>query len=102
VDLINEARGGREGRHNMTSTRGIAIDLVCAERLSNYKLKLCFSDGTDRVLDFEPFLHKSQNPMIRAYLDPQRFAGFRMDHGDLIWDDFGLCFPIADLYNGRL
>ena len=86
----------------MTSTRGIAIDLVCAEGLSDYKLKLCFSDGTDRVLDFEPFLHKSQNPMIRAYLDPQKFAGYWIDHGDLIWNDYGLCFPVADLFEGRL
>jgi len=42
------------------------------------------------------------NPMIRAYLDPQKFGDFRLEHGDLIWDDYGLCFPIANFYEGRL
>jgi len=71
-------------------------------RLSDYKVRLNFSDGAERVVDFEPFLSSSQNPMIRAYLDPQKFEGFRLEHGDLIWDDYELCFPIANLYEGRL
>jgi hypothetical protein len=81
---------------------GAVIEIVVAERLSDYKLKLCFSDGTERVVDFEHFLSSSSNPMIRAYLDPQKFGDFRLEHGDLIWDDYGLCFPVADLYEGRL
>src|SRR5438132_1343607 len=74
------------------------IDIVGAEQVSGYKLTLSFSDGTQRVVDFEPFLRSSRNPMIRAYLEPNRFANFRVEYGDLIWDDYGLCFPIADLY----
>jgi hypothetical protein len=78
------------------------IDIVRAEQVSDYKLKLCFSDGTERVIDFEPFLRASRNPMIRAYLEPSRFGNFRVECGDLIWDDYGLCFPIADLYENRV
>jgi len=81
---------------------GAIVEIVRAERLSDYKLRLCFSDGAERVVDFEPFLSSSQSPMIRAYLDPQKFGDFRLEHGDLMWDDYGLCFPITDLYEGRL
>ncbi|HLF85395.1 MAG TPA: DUF2442 domain-containing protein [Blastocatellia bacterium] len=81
---------------------GAIVEVVRAERLSDYKVRLNFSDGAERVVDFEPFLSSSQNPMIRAYLDPQKFEGFRLEHGDLIWDDYELCFPIANLYEGRL
>jgi len=73
-----------------------------AHHLSSYKLRLEFTDGTERVIDFEPFLKASRNPAIRAYLDPEKFSHFRLDYGDLVWDDYGLCFPIADLYEGRI
>ncbi len=80
----------------------LVIDIVRAELVADYKLKLAFSDGAERVIDFEPFLRHSHNPLIRVYLDPARFANFRVEYGDLVWDDYGLCFPIADLYENRL
>ena len=81
---------------------GAVIEILRVEHMSGYKLKLYFSDGAERVIDFEPFLRKSRNPMIRAYLDPEKFANFTLDHGDLMWDDYSLCFPIADLYEGNI
>jgi hypothetical protein len=40
--------------------------------------------------------------MIRDYLEPSRFGTFRVEYGDLIWDDYGLCFPTAGLYENRI
>jgi hypothetical protein len=78
------------------------LDIVRAEHLSGYQVKLTFSEGAERIIDFEPFLSRSRNPMIRAYLDPKQFTNFRVDYGDLVWGDFDLCFPIADLYEGQI
>src|SRR5689334_21273426 len=75
---------------------GAVIDIVRAEQISDYQLKLYFSDGIERVIDFEPFLRGSRNPLIRAYLEPKKFANFNLEYGELVWDDYGLCFPIAD------
>lgn len=86
----------------MTLAEGTAIDVVRVERDSGYKLKLSFSDGIERVINFEPFLRRSRNPMIRIYLDPQKFANFRIEYGNLVWDDYELCFPIADLYENNI
>ena len=86
----------------MTRSADAIVDIVQAELLSGYKVRLCFSDGAERVIDFEPFLQRSRNPMIRDYLDPEKFAKFRIEAGDLIWDDYDLCFPIADLYENRI
>jgi hypothetical protein len=86
----------------MRLAEGTVIDILQAARLADYKLKLSFSDGVERVIDFEPFLRRSSNPMIRAYLDQRKFANFRLEHGNLIWDDYGLCFPIADLYENNI
>jgi Protein of unknown function (DUF2442) len=81
---------------------GVAVDILRVEQLSAYKLKLYFNDGTKQVIDFEPFLQESRHPMIRAYLDPKKFANFKLEYGELVWDDYGLCFPIADLYENRI
>ena len=55
-----------------------------------------------KLFDFEPFLAASAHPAIRAYLDPDRFATCRIEHGDLVWGDYDLCFPIVDLYLNRI
>jgi hypothetical protein len=59
-------------------------------------------DGTQRVVDFGPFLRQLRHPLIQAYLAPAAFARFAVKDGDLVWDDYDLCFPIADLYEGRV
>ena len=82
--------------------KGAIIDIVGAEQVEDYQLRLHFSDGVVRVVDFEPFLRASRNPLIRVYLDPARFAAVRVQDGDLVWDDYGLCFPVADLYENAL
>ena len=86
----------------MNLSEDAVIDIVRAVQESDYRLRVYFSDGAERVIDFEPFLQGSRNPMIREYLDPKKFASFRLEFGDLVWDDYGLCFPIADLYENRI
>jgi hypothetical protein len=73
-----------------------------AEHVGDYRLRLHFNDGTMRVIDFGPFLRQSGNPYIRVYLEPDRFLQFTVKQGDLMWGDYDLCFPVADLYEGRL
>ena len=79
-----------------------AIFIEHAEPAGDLRLKLSFSDGNHRIVDFGPFLASSRNPLIRAYLDPALFAQFTIKAGDIFWGDYDLCFPIADLYEGRL
>jgi len=86
----------------MTSQSKDVINVVEANHVGGYKLHLRFSDGKENRIDFEPFLAKSLNPMIRAYLRPALFKDFSIEYGDLVWNDYDLCFPIADLYEGRI
>jgi len=46
--------------------------------------------------------NSSLNPLIRAYLDLDKFKNFSIEYGNLFWNDYDLCFPIADLYEGRI
>lgn len=78
------------------------LAITAAEYLDGYRIGLQFNDGREQVVDFLPFLGRSAHPAIRAYLDPQRFAGFRIEHGDLVWGDYDLCFPIMELYRNSI
>jgi hypothetical protein len=84
----------------LMSTDTIAV--TQAEQVGAYILQLHFSDGTTQRVDFEPFLSASHHPLIRRYLAPTEFARFRVTDGDLVWNDYDLCFPIADLYENHL
>jgi hypothetical protein len=79
-----------------------SINVVSASQTGEYLIKLDFDDGKVQEIDFEPFLVNSHHPDIRAYLVQTRFSAFRVEHGDLVWGDYGLCFPIIDLYRNAI
>ena len=78
------------------------INIVSATKIGNYQLRLGFDDRTTQDIDFGPFLGHSTHPEIRDYLDEERFDAFRLEHGELVWGDYDLCFPIIDLYNNQI
>lgn len=73
-----------------------------ADYIPPLKLRLTFNTGEVREIDFAPFLQNHPNPLIRQYASPEKFQQFELMDGDLIWNDFDLCFPIADLYQNNL
>ena len=78
------------------------VEVVSAEYKKDYALKVLFSDGTEKVIDFKPFLSRSLHPSIAKYQDKSLFANFKIVSGNLNWNDFDLIFPIEDLYNGEI
>jgi hypothetical protein len=67
-----------------------------------YRIHFEFDDGVERLIDFGPFLRSARNPMTKKYLDKGLFQSFTLDHGDVQWNDFELCFPIWELYEGDI
>jgi hypothetical protein len=78
------------------------LELTEAKYVSGYKIRLAFNDGTARVMDFEPFLRKALNPDLTQYRQMRKFKSFRLHHGDLMWGDYEMIFPIADLHRGAI
>lgn len=78
------------------------INIVSAEPAGDLCLRLRFDDDIEQMVDFKPFLSHAVHPDIRAYLDPVRFAAFRIEYGELVWGDYDLCFPVIDLYRNQL
>ncbi len=78
------------------------IEITSARYLKNYKIEFEFDDHSKTIVDFEPFLKQAKNPMLKKYLDLTEFKNFIVRDGDIDWNDYELCFPIADIYDGRL
>lgn len=78
------------------------INVVSAQLEEDFRIHIHFDDATQQLVDFKPFLMHAVHPDIRAYLDPERFAAFRIEYGELVWGDYELCFPVVDLYCNQL
>lgn len=78
------------------------IEINNAHYLSNYKIEILFNNGRKRIIDLSDFLKKAKNPMTRKYLNKNIFKKFKIEYGDLVWGDYEMCFPIWDLYEGKI
>ena len=78
------------------------LEITEAKYVSGYKIRLKFKDGFVRIMDFEPFLRKSNHPDITKYRQMRKFKSFRLDYGDLMWGDYDMIFPITDLHRGEI
>lgn len=78
------------------------VSIESVDYVEDYILHLKFSDASEKKVDFGPFLERSLNPLIKRYLDIDLFKDFTLEHGDLYWHDYDLCFPIGDLYEGHI
>ncbi len=80
----------------------MVISINKADYVGEYKIRFIFSDGIERTVDFSDFLENAKNPMTRKYLNKKLFEGFSIDYGDIIWNDYEMCFPIWDLHEGEI
>jgi hypothetical protein len=78
------------------------IEIINAQYLNNYKIEFEFNDHSKKIVDFETFLNRAKNPTLKKYLDKTLFKNFTLRDGDIDWNDYELCFPIADLYDGSI
>lgn len=80
----------------------MVIEITSAAYLEGYKIRFEFSDGESRTVDFTHFLSSAKNPMTRKYLDKTEFKNFKIEFGDVVWNDYEMCFPIWDLHEGNI
>lgn len=78
------------------------VSIDKAVYLDGYKIKLDFSDGVSQTIDFESFLKSARNTMTKKYLNKDKFRGYKIEYGDIVWNDYELCFPIWDLHEGKI
>ena len=80
----------------------MVVSIEKAEYLGDYKINFIFSDGVSQEINFEQFLNKSKNPMTKKYLNKDLFGSFSIEYGDIVWNDYEMCFPIWNLHEGEI
>lgn len=78
------------------------LAIIEAKYIGGYVIDLLFSDDSRRRIDFEHFLTSAKHPLTRSYLNLDKFTQFKLVNGDLDWNDYELCVPLAQLYRGEL
>lgn len=76
------------------------MDITAVEVLHDHVVSVRFADGTEKVIDLDPYLHGPVFAEIRA--DPATFAGVRVDpdSGTIVWPNGADLAPDV-LYEGR-
>ena len=78
------------------------LSIEKAEYLNDYKIFLRFNDGKEVIVDFEQFITKSQHPDIKKYRELKLFKKFKLEYGEIEWNNYDLVFPIYDLYQQKI
>lgn len=91
-----ETEVGPIGKH-----RGLAV--VAAQYALDYKVRIMFSDGTWKSVDFEPFLFAFDRGYYDKYRKLPVFKNFKIDDGNIVWGkNWDLIFPVAQLHKGKI
>ncbi|MET4083343.1 uncharacterized protein YjbK [Pedobacter sp. UYP30] len=86
----------------ITKNITMVIEIIKADYIKDYQINFEFSDGSNKLVNFEPFLNSAKNPTSKKYLDKSEFQNFTLEFGDIVWNDYELCFPIWDLHQGKI
>ncbi len=78
------------------------VSIQKADYLGEYRINFQFTDGIEKTIDFAEFLKKAKNPMTKKYQDKKMFQSYSIEYGDIIWNDYEMCFPIWDLHEGQI
>lgn len=81
----------------------LAIHVIAAEYLSEYKILVKFNDNKQQVVDFGDFLRNNPHPQHDKYLDHKKFQQFKIENGTIVWgEDWDMIFPVEQLHAGHI
>ncbi|EKE75250.1 DUF2442 domain-containing protein [Gallaecimonas xiamenensis] len=78
------------------------LSVVDVKHLTGHILEIVFSDGHKETVDFAPFIFSVGHPDYEPYKNIETFLKFKIEDGNLNWDDYTMIFPVADLYSNRI
>lgn len=66
----------------------ISLKTDSAKYVGDYAIRIRFSNKTEKLVDFKPFLTKSLHPSTKKYLNEDAFKRFEIIDGNLNWNDY--------------
>ena len=85
----------------MKSRNSQTLYVIRAEYAGNISLRIYFSDGISRTVDFAPFILAHPHPQYDRYIEPKNFKKFTIEYGNIVWGkSWDMVFPVEQLYRG--
>jgi hypothetical protein len=72
------------------------FEIVNAEYLSDYKIKVEFEDGSQGEVDLSDYLE--EGTVFKSFLDINFFKNFKIEYGTLIWGNGEIDLAPETLY----
>jgi hypothetical protein len=77
------------------------LNIVNAEYLNDYIVRLTFADNTVKDINFSNFLLTHSHPQYNRFRNLKNFRKFQLKNGNIVWGkNADLCFHEEELYNG--
>ncbi len=73
-----------------------------ATYVDNYKIRVKFTNGKTRTIDCGNFLKKQTHPSLKKYLNISQFKIFRIQNGNINWNNYEMIFPVEALYKEKV
>ncbi len=78
------------------------ISIKTAKYVGDYVIRIFFNTNESKIVDFKPFLQQSIHPSTKKYLNENMFSNYKIQNGNLNWNDYDLIFPVNDLYENKI
>jgi len=61
------------------------LNITKADYINDFKIKLSFNDGLEKVVDLENYIQSKKHPFFQSLKEVDEFKKFRV-HKTLIWE----------------
>lgn len=58
-----------------------------AQVLAEYRLRVCFSDGSEGEVDLKEFIEVDSRPVVKALRDLSMFSAIRVEMDTVVWEN---------------
>ncbi len=79
------------------------IQVKNATYLDGFRLRVAFTDGKEKIVDFSKFINTNNKEALAKYKTSLHFKKFKIEQGNIVWGkNWDLIFPVQELYRGRI
>ena len=58
-----------------------------AKALPDFRLRVCFSDGSEGEIDLREFIETDSRPIVKALRDQSTFSSIRVEMDTVVWEN---------------
>ena len=78
------------------------LTVASANHVRAHVLSIKYSDGSSNQVDFAPFIFTADHPDYEQFKSIDTFKQFKVEDGNINWDDYTMIFPVEDLYHNTI